>query len=135
MRRDVPMLGICQGAQAIAHVLGAGVGPIPGDPHEFGYYPDYGTPAARNSIPEVLHVAQAHFHEFDLPVGAELLATGDPFPHQAFRYGEHTCAFQFHPDVTIAGFRRWQNAYWARLRQPGSADPGGAGRARSVPRQ
>ena len=37
--RGVPLLGICQGAQSIAHVLGARVGPREGEPHEFGYYP------------------------------------------------------------------------------------------------
>jgi GMP synthase (glutamine-hydrolysing) len=38
MARGMPLLGICQGAQSTAHVLGARCGPIAGEPHEFGYY-------------------------------------------------------------------------------------------------
>lgn len=27
---------------------------------------------------------------------------------------------QFHPEVTIEGFRRWQNAPWAKYGRPGA---------------
>ena len=120
MRRELPVLGICQGAQAIAHVLGAEVGPLPGEPHEFGYYPIYASETGRKFMPDVLHVTQSHFHGFGLPAGAKLLATGDVFPHQAFKYGKRTFAFQFHAEVTIPGFRRWQAADWARYGKPGA---------------
>ena len=120
MGRDLPVLGICQGAQQIAQVLGADVGPLPGEPHEFGYYPIYATPQGRGYMPEILHVTQAHFHGFDVPNGAELLARSDLFPSQAFRYGDRTFAFQFHPEVTVAGFRRWQAADWATYGKPGA---------------
>ena len=109
MARGVPLLGICQGAQQIAHILGARVGPKPGEPHEFGYYPIYATEAGKAYLPEQLYVAQAHFHEFELPRGAELLAYSETFPTQAMRAGETTFGFQFHPEVTLAGFRRWQD--------------------------
>ena len=120
MKRDLPTLGLCQGAQQIAHVLGADGGPLPGDPHEFGYYPIYATPQGRRYMPEVLHVTQAHSHGFDVPDGAELLAWSDLFPSQAFRYGDRTFAFQSHPEVTVAGFRRWQTADWAYYGEPGA---------------
>ncbi len=120
MRQGVSLLGICQGAQSIAHVLGANVGPLPGDPHEFGFYPVYATDRGRRYFPEILHVTQSHFHAFDLPQGAELLAAGDVFPHQAFRYGSMTFGFQFHAEVTIAGFKRWQAADWAHYGKPGA---------------
>ena len=120
MGRDLPVLGLCQGAQQIAHILGADVGPLPGEPHEFGYYPVYATPRGRNYMPDVLHVTQAHFHGFDLPNGAELLAWSDIFLSQAFCYGDQTFAFLFHPEVTVAGFRRWQGADWADYGKPGA---------------
>lgn len=120
MRNGVPLLGICQGAQSIAHVLGANVGPLPDNTHEFGFYPIYATDRGRRYFPEVLHVTQSHFHGFDLPRGAELLAGGDTFPHQAFKYGSLTFGFQFHAEVTAAGFRRWQAADWAHYSKPGA---------------
>lgn len=120
LRQEVPLLGICQGAQSIARVLGAGVGPRPGEPQEFGYYEITPTEAGRAFFPEKLVVCQAHFHEFGIPAGGELLASSRLFTNQAFRYGPATFAFQFHPEVTMAGFRRWQRSEWAGFGRPGA---------------
>ena len=38
MDANLPVLGLCQGAQQIARILGAQVGPTPDNRHEFGYY-------------------------------------------------------------------------------------------------
>lgn len=111
IEREVPLLGICQGAQSIAYTLGAGAGPRPGEPHEFGYYTIYPTDAGLDILPQPLVVTQAHFHGFELPDGGELLAYSDLFPNQAFRYGKSVYGFQFHPEVTIECFRRWQRDY------------------------
>ena len=118
--RDVPLLGICQGAQFIAHTLGARCGPRPGEPHEFGYYTVHPTDAGKAYFPDELVVTQAHFHEFELPDGAELLASSETFPRQAMRYGDNVFAVQFHPEVTRTGFRRWQDADWAPYGKPGA---------------
>lgn len=119
MAGNVPLLGICQGAQSIAHVLGAKTGPRPGNPHEFGYYPITPTEAGKALFPETLHVAQSHYHEFATPAGAELLASSELFPQQAFRYGAATYAFQFHPEVTKEGFRHWQESHKDNYGNPG----------------
>lgn len=108
MKRGIPVLGICQGAQQIAHVLGAPVGPPPGGEHEFGYYALYPTEAGREILPEPIRVTQSHFHTFGIPHGGVRLASSDLFENQAFSYGEKTYAFQFHAEVTAAGFRRTQ---------------------------
>lgn len=120
MTKGVPLLGICQGSQQIAHTLGAEVGPPESGVHEFGYYELTPTAAGRDVFPGPLHVTQAHFHTFGIPAGAEHLATSAMYPNQAFRYGASTYAFQFHPEVTIEGFRRWQAAPWAAYGKPGA---------------
>jgi GMP synthase (glutamine-hydrolysing) len=120
MLKGIPLLGICQGGQQIARVLGADVGPYAEPVHEFGYYPISPTPEGRDFLPDTLHMTQAHFHTFAIPEGAVHLASSPAYPNQAFRMGERTYAFQFHPEVTIEGFRRWQGNDWAAFGKPGA---------------
>ena len=120
MDRDIPLLGLCQGAQQIARTLGAKVGPPEGGVHEFGYYPVSPTPEGRAFLPETLHMTQSHFHAFAIPDGAVHLAHSPLYPNQAFRMGQTTYGLQFHPEVTIEGFRRWQTRDWAPYGQPGA---------------
>ena len=120
MAQNIPLLGICQGAQQIAHVLGAKVGPYDTEVHEFGYYPISPTPEGRDFLPETIPMTEAHFHTFAIPEGAVHLATSPLYPNQAFRVGQCTYGFQFHPEVTIEGFRRWQSNSWAAFGKPGA---------------
>jgi GMP synthase (glutamine-hydrolysing) len=124
MKRDVPLLGICQGAQQIAHHLGAKVGPVEGDWSEFGYYRIDPAEGAADFLPEPMHVSQSHWHAFGIPEGAQRLAGSELFANQAFRHGYKTYALQFHPEVTIEGFRRWQDAIWAPYGKPGTQTRG-----------
>jgi len=120
MAADLPLLGICQGAQMIAYRLGAEVGPSPHGWTEFGSYEIEPTEAGRDILPGPIHVMQSHFHTFGIPPGAEHLATSALFPNQAFRVGARVYGLQFHPEVTVAGFRRWQDAPWANYGKPGA---------------
>jgi GMP synthase (glutamine-hydrolysing) len=119
MARDIPLLGICQGAQQIARVMGAEVGPPPSGLHEFGYYPISPTAEGRDFLPETIPMTQAHFHTFAIPEGAVHLASSPMYPNQAFSIGQKVYGFQFHPECTIEGFRRWQSAPWAAYGKPG----------------
>ena len=105
---NLPVLGLCQGAQQIARILGAQVGPTPDNRHEFGYYEVTPTAEAGSFLTKPLYFTQAHFHTFDLPQGAVHLARSAGFQNQAFRYGDNVYGLQFHPECTIEGFRRWQ---------------------------
>ncbi len=115
-----PFLGICLGAQMCARALGGKVYPHPQGHAEIGYYPIRPTAAGLAVVdPWPEQVYQWHREGFDLPAGAELLAEGDMFEVQAFRYGR-AYALQFHPDVTHAMMHRWVTRGDARLEMPGA---------------
>jgi GMP synthase (glutamine-hydrolysing) len=123
MAAEIPVLGICLGAQLIVRALGGRVGALNGDVHEFGYYPIAPTQTGLEFLPEPLHVTEAHHHTFTLPEGVELLATGAEGAHyanQAFRYGRKVYGLQFHAECTIEIFRRWQQSEWAPYGLPGA---------------
>lgn len=120
LNAGVAILGICQGAQQIAWHLGAWAGEPQHSTHEFGYYEITATEDGRDLFPPALHVAQAHFHTFDLPNGAVCLAGNKSYPNQAVRFRDNVYGLQFHAEQTIEGFRRWQNAPWAAYGKPGA---------------
>ena len=121
MRAKVPLLGLCQGAQMIAHHMGAFAGAPAHGFHEFGYYEVTPTETGRAWLPQPLHFTQAHFHTFDIPDGAVHLARSALFDHQAFSVGENVLALQFHPEQTRPGFERWmaRGIEWGRYDEPG----------------
>ena len=108
LRQSVPYLGICLGAQLLARHLGAPVKQHPGGHAEIGYYPIKTTDAGSSLGPWPDHVYQWHRDGFDIPAGAELLATGPgSFTNQAYSYGRAAYCVQFHPEVTLAMMHRW----------------------------
>jgi GMP synthase (glutamine-hydrolysing) len=101
------VLGVCLGAQMLAHVLGARV--YPGGAKEIGWYRVTVTPEGmKDRVMAMLalegmnaaEVFQWHGDTFDLPEGAVRLASSDLFPNQAFRYSDRVYALQFHIEVT-----------------------------------
>lgn len=120
LRDNKPFLGICLGAQMMARQLGATVYEHPQGHAEIGYYPIRPTTAGRALCAEWPdYVYQWHREGFELPAGSELLAEGDAFAAQAFRYGSGY-ALQFHPEVTHAMMHRWLVRGAHRMELPGS---------------
>ncbi len=108
LKEQVPFLGICLGAQLLARHLGAHVYQHPQEHAEIGYYPIHATEAGAAYGPWPEQVYQWHRDGFDIPRGAESLATGSgSFENQAYRYGGTAYAIQFHPEVTLAMMHRW----------------------------
>jgi len=119
LKQDIPILGLCLGAQLLAHVLGASVAPHKEGVQEFGLYPVESINPELGFVPD--HFFAVHFHSrgFEIPKGAEALAAGDIFPNQAFRYGPKVLGTQFHPECTLAILRRWQALEVAPWHKPG----------------
>ena len=115
-----PFLGICLGGQMLAKVLGARVRLHPKGMHEIGYFPIHPAPAGAALFEHGLHVYQWHSYGFGLPRGAELLARGETFRNQAFRYGRAAYATQFHPEVTARILDFWTTAGAHRLKDRGA---------------
>jgi GMP synthase (glutamine-hydrolysing) len=110
LRQDKPVLGICLGAQLLAHVLGAPVRRH--DRHEIGWYDLETTAPAREDVVlghlgERAPVFQWHGCTFDLPQGAVQLARTSTCEQQAFRYGRGAYGFQFHLEADAALIDRW----------------------------
>jgi GMP synthase-like glutamine amidotransferase len=100
------VLGICLGAQLIAHVLGAKV--YPNQHEEIGWFPITFTADAESyppfaHLPEGLKVLHWHSDTFDLPQSAQLLASSQACRNQAFVYQEHVVGLQFHSEMTANG--------------------------------
>ena len=120
LREEKPFFGICLGAQKLVRHLGGKVSFHPEGQVEVGYYPLHPTEAGQAMMEWPNMVYQWHREGFDLPAGAELLATGDTFENQAFRYGKNAYAVQFHSELTLAMMHRWTVKGAHRMQSPGA---------------
>ncbi len=123
--RDMPILGICLGAQLLAHALGAQVGRNP--VRELGWGELVLREAGRaDPVLSALGPRAPMFHwhgdTFEIPNSCAHLAESALCPNQAFRYGDRVYGLQFHMEVDEVLIGRWLGVYADELAQ-GAGDP------------
>jgi GMP synthase (glutamine-hydrolysing) len=110
LKKNIPILGICLGAQILAHVLGANV--MKAKEKEIGWYDIQMTEAAKTDalfghFKKTEKIFQLHGDTFEIPQSAVHLASSEICPAQAFRFGDHAYGLQFHLEVDAAMIARW----------------------------
>jgi GMP synthase-like glutamine amidotransferase len=100
LARELPIFGICFGGQMLACALGGRVGPIARP--EIGWHPVASTD--ESIVPSGVW-AQWHFDGFEVPAGAQCIASSPSGP-QAFAIGP-SLGLQFHPEVDERIMGRW----------------------------
>ena len=106
VKKHIPVLGLCLGAQLIASAHGATVYRFV---NETEWYPVSTTADSTGtfaSFPKTFRVFQMHGETFHLPVGGRLQCRGDNVPHQGFRFGS-ALGLQFHLEMTDVLIRDW----------------------------
>lgn len=107
--RELPVLGVCLGAEMLAHAAGWEVSRLPRP--EIGWHDVELTPAAREDpllggSPARFPAFQWHSYAAEPPEGARVLAV-NPACAQAYRVAERAWGIQFHAEVDTATIESW----------------------------
>lgn len=121
IKKDVPTIGICLGAQLIAKAAGTKV--FAGKKKEIGWYTISLTEEGQNDslfadFEKEITVFQWHGDTFDIPSKGKRLAGSELFPNQAFRIGKKIVGLQFHLEVTEKAIYKWMEEYKDELCDP-----------------
>jgi GMP synthase (glutamine-hydrolysing) len=112
--REVPILGVCLGAQLLSEALGS---PVFSGAHrdlgpEVGFYPLVLTADGMSDPATTIYAPPAptlfwHRDTHDLPRGAVLLASTRLYAMAAFRWGRWAYGLQFHLETTLDSLPTW----------------------------
>jgi len=103
---QIPFLGICLGAQILAKYLGCDVVKNKNNLAEIGFYEIEPVGEGDNIFKGQSIFYQFHTEGFEIPNGCQLIARGEVFKTQAFKY-QNCYALQFHPEVNFFVHLRW----------------------------
>jgi GMP synthase (glutamine-hydrolysing) len=124
-RAGVPVLGVCLGAQLLAHALGGEVGVL--ERRMVRWAPLVPLPAAEGdpvlgALPP--GAAGLHWNEdgFSLPPGATELLRSPAGTVEAFRAGERSWGIQFHPELDDEVLEGWYEDWYSALAQAGVSE-------------
>lgn len=115
----IPTLGLCLGAQLVAHALGGQIDSCDNQikactkPYEFGVVDIHINNVGQHDqlfagLDPIIRMHENHQACIKrLPDRAELLASSNRCPVEAFRYGRYMYGLQFHPEVNTETVNNW----------------------------
>jgi GMP synthase-like glutamine amidotransferase len=115
------VIGICLGAQLLAHLYGAKVYLAP--KKEIGWFPVHFNKKELSDfyfLPDHIHTFHWHGDTFDLPYGAIRVASSLNTPNQGFLMGDKVLALQFHLEMNLSGLKKLIKACGHDLTKNGS---------------